>query len=64
MQLIDNWSSCALVIGRGELTEKGEVTLIFESPNLSLQIVSRAGPFCRRSEFHRIGRHIAPLSLR
>src|SRR5262249_40466705 len=33
MQLIDNWSSCALVIGRGELTEKGEMTVIFESPN-------------------------------
>src|SRR5262245_30376525 len=34
MQLIDNWSSCALVIGRGESTAGLAIALIFAPPVL------------------------------
>jgi hypothetical protein len=44
MQLIDNWSNCALVIGGGEFTAAGVIVLIFASPN------SRCAElFCRRA---------------
>src|SRR5215813_13757740 len=32
MQLIDNWSNCALVIGRGEFTVGLAIALIFAPP--------------------------------